>query len=460
MTEFFEQLIADLWNRMVARRAEKKLRGPGLELGNLVVDGSVSTKRVVLPDQLRPQHVTSLGRTGMGKSTEMRRAAFQNIREQTGFIWFDLHSEEAPELLRFIALEEERLGVDLSDRVIVIDPSDPEYSVGLNILESGGNSDFVRIGEFTRVLKERWGLDYLGARTEELLRNTLVVLSDNGFTILEIALLLTNPEFLSSCLPQVKNPEVRAYFEDRYLRLSDAQQTVFREAILNKVSAFTADPHFRHILGQQHSTFSLESAFDRAYFVILWTDKGKCGEEAITLDALFLTLTKNAQFARQSRKLFSIYLDEVQNFISGNDLETLYAESRKFGVSVTCATQFLEQCPPAVRAAILSANTQMFFRLTAPDADKVAAALDGGRNLAELLKNLPQRNMVVKIGERPWVQAEVPNVAKLQNDFSDLYRRSRNRWARKRTEVESEIQSRHARARAMAGSSGELHDWE
>ena len=34
-------------------------------------------------------------------------------------------------------------------------------------------------------------------------------------------------------------------------------QAVYRDAILNKVSGFTADPRFRHILGQRSSSFSL-----------------------------------------------------------------------------------------------------------------------------------------------------------------------------------------------------------
>jgi len=34
--------------------------------------------------------------------------------------------------------------------------------------------------------------------------------------------------------------------------------------VLNKLTAFTADPHFRHILGQQKSTFSLIDAMDHS----------------------------------------------------------------------------------------------------------------------------------------------------------------------------------------------------
>jgi len=42
-----------------------------------------------------------------------------------------------------------------------------------------------------------------------------------------------------------------------------------------------------------------------------------------------------------------------------------------------------------MRAAILSVGTHIFFQLSAADAQQIATALDGGKPLAELLKNLP-----------------------------------------------------------------------
>jgi hypothetical protein len=38
----------------------------------------------------------------------------------------------------------------------------------------------------------------------------------------------------------------------------------------------------------------------------------------------------------------------------------------------------------------------------------MAAALDGGRHLAEILKNLPQRHLVVKTGEHRYSSVVVP----------------------------------------------------
>jgi len=232
-----------------------------------------------------------------------------------------------------------------------------------------------------------------------------------------------------------------------------------REPILNKTSAFTADPHFRHIVGQGHSTFSVLDAIDRGRWIVLNLDKGKLGEEAATLGSLFLTMIKNALFARKKRELFTLYCDEIQNLVSyGSGLDTVLSEARKFGVSVVSANQFLDQYPSEMRSAILAVGTHIFFQLSSPDAQQIAMALDGGKALTELLKNLPRRHMVIKTGYERRMDGVVPLLNDRKTDFSSLYRRSRTRWARKRSDVEREIASRQI---VVNQSTGErLHDWE
>jgi hypothetical protein len=174
----------------------------------------------------------------------------------------------APFLLRVIRAREESSGEHFDHKLIVIDPADPLVSVGFNPLKTS-SLDFGHAAEFTAVLRARWSLDHFGARTEELLRNALYVLSANGKTLLELAPLLTDVGYRATCLKKVPNAEVRAYFESRYNAASDAMQAVMREPILNKTSAFTADPRFRHIIGQEHSTFSIREAMDEGQWVIV-----------------------------------------------------------------------------------------------------------------------------------------------------------------------------------------------
>ena len=458
MSAIIEQIIVSAWNRL--RGSRRRDCGGGLQIGHAVIDGRETRSLVTILHAKRAEHIAILGKTGSGKSMLLRHMAAQDIHSGRGFVFFDLHGDATPILLKLVAEQERRINRDLSAKLIVIEPGDPERSVGLNVIGQGtGQNSFVQIAEFAEVLKQRWQLAAFGARTEELLRNSLHVLSDNRMTLLELSPLLTSGPFRALCLRQIQNVEVKDYFALRYDRASEAMRAAWRDAILNKVSAFTADPHFRHILGQAESTFSLSDALESGYWIILNLDKGRLGEQAATLGSLFLTRLKNALFARRSRNLLTLYCDEIQNLIVfDSGLETLLSEARKFGASLVSANQFLDQYPPAMRSALAAVGSHIYFQLSSSDAEKVAGTLDGGRTLAQELKNLPQRHLVLKSGHQRVERAIVPTIAQPEGDARDLLARSLQRWARRRTEIEAAIRRRHESMRITTGEA--LHDWE
>jgi len=462
MTALLEKLMARIWNGTVSRRARRRIypEDSRLDFGFLFKDGEVTKHRFGLSQGRRAEHIAILGKTGSGKSFFLRHLASQDIATDHGFVYFDLHGDATPFLLSALAAREEHEGTDLSAKVIVINPADRLYSVGLNVLESGDNREnFVQIAEFAQILKTRWHLDSFGARTEELLRNALYVLRENDLTLLELSPLLTNTAFRTSCVRQVSNSEVQSYFTSRYDQASEAMQAVMRDAVLNKISVFTADPHFRHIVGQQHSTISLEDAIDQGCYVIVNLHKGQLGEQAATLGSLILSRLKNALFARKSRKNFTLYCDEVQNLVAyDSGLDTLLSEARKFAISVVTANQFLDQYPPAMRSAVLSVGTHVCFQLSSQDADKMATTLAGSKTLAERMKNLPHQELVAKSASSIVAHIRVPNVAIPRASYRQLYERSRNRWARKRTDIERDIRGRQESANES--DSEVLNEWE
>jgi hypothetical protein len=284
MITWIEHLVARGWNRLAAPSGLESETGSRLDLGYRVTDGEVQRLHAYLPDAKRCEHLAILGKTGQGKSFFLRHLSSQDIRRRRGFVFFDLHGDTMPFLLKVIAAEERRTRTDLSERLLVIEPADPEFSIGLNVLEpQAGQQNYVQLAEFAQILKSRWNLDSFGARTEELLRNSLHVLADNGLTLLELAPLLTNVAFRAACLRRVQNTEVSSYFQARFDLRSEAAQGVFADAILNKVSGFTTDLRFRHILGQQRSAFSLLDAMDRGWWVIRELSVGVRKSETVAL---------------------------------------------------------------------------------------------------------------------------------------------------------------------------------
>jgi hypothetical protein len=111
-----------------------------------------------------------------------------------------------------------------------------------------------------------------------------------------------------------------------------------------------------------------------------------------------------------------------------------------------------------MRAAILSVGTHAFFQLSSVDAYQIAQALDGGKPLAERLKNLRQRHAIVKTGAERWTELLVPTVHEPKSDFTDLLNRSRFRWGKLRTHIERDI----AKRQTVAGQNEveALDEWE
>src|SRR3954470_11584637 len=252
-----DSFIAHAWNAL--RGTLTPLRpSHDLRLGSEVRDEQPTGRGVYLGHWRRPEHVAILGKTGAGKSSLLRYLCEQDIRRGRSFIFFDLHGDATPALIRLVAAEERRRGVDLSRKLVVFDPADRNHSVGINILEVRDQQQaFVQVADLAQILRDRWKLDTLGVRTEELLRNALHVLIENNLTLVELGPLLVDPVFRALCVSQTRNPEARRYFATRYDLLSDPMRALYREAVLNKITVFTSDPHFRHLIGQQRSTVDL-----------------------------------------------------------------------------------------------------------------------------------------------------------------------------------------------------------
>ncbi len=78
----------------------------------------------------RQKHTYVIGKTGTGKSTLLKYAIYQDMMNGKGLAVLDPHGDLFRELLEIVP-EHRR------EDVVVFDPSDREYPVGLNILDPG-----------------------------------------------------------------------------------------------------------------------------------------------------------------------------------------------------------------------------------------------------------------------------------------------------------------------------------
>lgn len=391
---WLEHLTTDILNRVTRRHAAPVA---GLPLGTTVESPH---RQVIFPDRHRCEHAVILGKTGSGKTHLLEVLALQLAKRQEGFALIDFHGDVSLSIISRLST------MPGADRLVILDPSHPTLSPGLNVLEAGENEAerFRKVSELSSILRQRWGVDSFGARTEELLRNSLYVLAASHLTLADLPRLLTNANLRSQLTATLDHADIRSYWLDRYEPLSEAMKGVFREPLLNRVTGFLTEPAARHLLGQPQSTIDIADIMRQSGWLIIRLPKGRLREHAHTLGNLIFAQLQFAALARESvdrreRHTFTLLCDEAQN-LAENDLATLFTEGRKFGISLISANQFWEQLPRELRGALLSANSHICFRVSSADASVLAGELSLQRrsHLAVELTQLHRGEAIGSIG--------------------------------------------------------------
>jgi len=337
---------------------------------------------VIFHEAQRPMHLGILGLSGVGKTYFLEHLIRQDIDRRTGFVLFDVHGDLADNIVAYLA---ERAHTDPSilTRTILIEPFDPDFSIGFNPLQRDSHtSAFLQAQELAHILRSRWEAKSFGPRTEELLRNALYVLSANDLTLLELPFLLTTTPYRNKLLESISEQSMKNYWQLRYDRLSDRMRAVLREPLLTRISGFLFDPQIREIVGQRKSTFSFSQAISAGSFVIANLSKGKLGEEnspvlgSLLFTKLQLDIMAQAQVPESDRKFFAVYADELQNF-TGQAFATLIAEARKYRIAIAAGHQSWRQLTPEMRNAMSGVGSRAFFRLHSQDARDLAGELPG-----------------------------------------------------------------------------------
>jgi hypothetical protein len=409
---WFEHLTSDILNRFCAKPPGP--RAAGLLLGNSVEPPHAP---LIFGDLHRCEHAVILGKTGSGKTYLLESLAWQLAKRGDGFAFFDFHGDASLSLIRRLTTIP---GFD--SRLVVIDPSHPTRSPALNILESGPSEAerFRKVSEISSILRQRWGVDSFGARTEELLRNSLYSLAGTGRTLADLPKLLIDVQLRRTVTDAVDHPDIQTYWRERYEPLSEAMKAAFREPLLNRVTAFLSEPAARHLLSQVESTVDVGRAMARRQWLVIRLPKGRLREHAHTLGNLLFAQLQFAALSRESvaqgaRHPFTLICDEVQN-LAENDLTTLLTEGRKFGISVITANQFWEQLPRELRGALLSAASHICFRVSSADAQILGAELSLERRSRVTLDltSLSRGEGVARLPGQPVVRFRVPTLPTIQ----------------------------------------------
>jgi hypothetical protein len=407
----FEHTVVKLLNGFVWSE-QARPKGRDLVLGQTRTQHG--QRHVLLREELRPMHVAIMGLSGVGKTYFIEHLIRQDIEHGTGFVVFDVHGDLADAVIAHVAaVARER--PEVRDRLVLVEPFDPTYSIGFNPLElAPDTSPYLQAQELAHILRTRWETKSFGTRTEELLRNSLYALAASELTLVELPHLLSDTSFRNRVVSALSDEAALTYWRERYGHLSDRMQVVVREPLLTRVSAFLADPQVRDIVGQARSTFTFREAIQQGHMVIINLSKGRLGENSAVLGSLLFTklvldVMAQSRLRESERKLFTIYADEMQN-LAGHNFTTLIAEARKYRVSVVAGHQFWHQLSPDMRAALLGVGSRVLFRLHYHDAKELAGELEPRERkwYVEFLTRLARGEAVFRSGAGAPISFRVP----------------------------------------------------
>lgn len=344
----------------------------------------------------RLSHTYIIGKTGTGKSTLLETLIRQDIGAGRGLALLDPHGDLVERLLTDIPPE--RAG-DL----IYFNAPDRDHPLGFNPLEPVSESKrALAAAGLLEVFKKLWE-DSWGPRLEHILRHALLLLFDQPqATLADILKLFADRDFRRQAASATSNAMVRDFWLHEFEGYPARLEAEAIAPIQNKVGAFLADPVLYRILTQQRSAFKLRQVMDEGRILLVNLAKGRIGESTASLlgsmlvSRMSLAALNRADIPQGDRRPFFLYLDEFQSFHTSS-LNTLLSESRKYGVGLILANQYLAQLTQPITEAILgNVGTIIAFRVGPQDAAMIATEFTPEISARDLV-NLPNYHIYLKL---------------------------------------------------------------
>jgi len=404
-------------------------------------------QRFGIREKNRRGHIYIVGKTGTGKSTLIQNMVISDINDGNGLALIDPHGDLSEGVLNFVPRRR------IKD-VIYFNPGDIEYPIAFNPLESVHSDQYHLVTSgLISVFKKIWS-EFWGPRLEHILRNSiLTILERPNSTILDIPKLLTDKDFRAEIIVKVKNQQVREFWFSEFEKYSAYLKTEAISPILNKMGQFLTSLPLRNIVGQKENTFSIRKAMDDGKILIVNLAKGKIGEDncsllgAMIVTKIWLSALSRADLPEAKRKPFYLYVDEIHSFLTLSFADIL-SESRKYGLNLTLAHQYIDQLDEKIKGAIFgNVGTIISFRVGIEDAEHLAKQFYPIFNQNDLI-NIPNYHIYLKLmidgaTSQPFSAITLPPPEKMKSYKESIVKLCRERYCRNRKEVEAAILFKH-----------------
>lgn len=317
-----------------------------------------------------------IGVRRVGKSTLLENLIVQDIKQrQVGVCVIDPHGD----LIRNVIHRTPQIRIDHGE-VILLDPKDHVFPFGLNIYECTDKDDPVAV-EYTvnrimSLFKKLWPSETTQPLVEDVVRNTAYTIIANDMTMTEIPHLLFNADFRKRCVANVRNSDVR-YFWEAYESLRGADLEQWRGVVGRRIRGYTTSDIVRVIIGQKEKTLPLKDIVDgqKVLLVRLYSEMKDLTSMIGSIIVSQLLQVALSRSEIDDRPEFHLYCDEYANFAT-EDFAEIISEAGKYNLIPYIAHQSQQQISLENQDSAIQLGNLFCFRVIGRDAERLAVEFD------------------------------------------------------------------------------------
>ena len=345
-----------------------------------------------IPTRARFEHHHIVAGSGHGKTQTLQYLIAQDLKameqEKRSIVVLDSQGD----LIRNIAqLDVFAPHGPLHDRIVIIDPSDVEYPVSLNLFDVGQE----RLQTYAPLERERLTNSIL-----ELYDFVLGTLLDAQMTQKQnvifryvTRLMLHIPDATIHTLRELMEPGSEVKFAEHIAKLQGTAKHFFetefasrefeqtKKQVLRRLWGILENQTFERMFSHPRSKLDLFEEMNAGKVILINTAKDLLKEQGTEIFGRFF-IAMIAQAAQERATLPArdrvptiVYIDEAQDYFDRN-IGLILAQARKYNVGMVLAHQYLGQLEPKLQEAF-SANTAIKFAggVSAKDARALAPML-------------------------------------------------------------------------------------
>lgn len=363
-----------------------------------------------IPFPVRFEHTHIVGGSGHGKTQLLQLGILRDleasIADNRSIVVIDSQGDLIRNISRLSLFAPDHPS-GLADRLLIVDPTDVEYPVALNMFDfdRGGMErlpmvDRERLLNATIDLYEYFFGALLGA---ELTARQGIIFKYIARLLLEVpdATIHTFRELMEDGEPfrpymEKLPPTARAFFETRFFDRSFSET---KKQVLTRLWGVLSNATFDRMFSHPRSKVDMYGALQGGKIVLVNTAKDLLNHEgASILGRFFIALIaqaaqRRAAVPQHERNPAFVYIDEAADYFDVT-VDHLLNQARKYKVGMVLAHQNLDQLSTSLRASIFASTSIKYAGgVSSRDATVFASEMRSEREFLESMRKLDRETM-------------------------------------------------------------------